>query len=288
MPNSAISWISPLVLVLFAVFVTKIFFTDKGVARTYLIGLSLFIVLVWSIYNSVTGAPFTFPKYWNIPLIPISLVVGALIPKILPGAKFDKFVGPSLLSLVFLLLNDRQISNGLERERVFTAFGVSSISFYSISIFVFFCWYFFRVKSRLWVSISIALVTITVLNSVSINSLMGKQHFSTRYYFGERGQSQVLSWLTNHSNSTDKLFSAKDIGLQSGLKFYEDAYLLGSYTPEDLLSYLLRSEVSIIIVRQMWDYSPSVYQEYFSVINSRYKLVPEGSIGDFQIWRRLN
>ena len=288
MPNSAISWVSPLVLVLFAVFVTRIFLMDKGDTRTYLIGLSLFIILVWSTYNSVTGAPFTFPKYWNIPLIPISIFVSALIPKNVPGAKIDKFAWPSLLSSIFLFMNYRQISNVLEKERVFTAFGVRAIPFYLISIFVFFCWYFFRVKSTLWVSIYIALVSVTILNSLSINALMGKQHFSTRYYFGERGESQVLSWLKTHSNSSDKLFSAKDIGLQSGLKFYEDAYLLGSYTPADLLSYLLRSDVSIIVVREMWDYSPSVYPEYFSVLNSRYKLVPEGSFGDFQIWRRLN
>jgi hypothetical protein len=286
MPKSAMAWLGPVTLFIALIFVIKLVFSKFGILKNYLIIIFCDAILIWMTYDEITGAPFGFPKYWNIPLILISLFLGTLLPDL----KVQRRKNRAILFLTFLGL--AAITKGLFTHQAFKLTAttlpiVEPIIFFIIVVPILFAIIKSLKEMNIWASLCFSMLVIWTAQNVSVNIWLSQQRASIRYYFGESGQAEVLKWLSRNTTDQDILFSAKDIGLQSGRKFYEDAYLLGSLTPSSLSKFLLNSHVDIIVIRNKWDYSPLIYSQYFSALTNSYALAPDGAIGDFQIWRKI-
>ena len=125
----------------------------------------------------------------------------------------------------------------------------------------------------------------TMTTSLMVSNVHKNAPFSTQYYFSERGLGSVLNYLRNNIASGSILICAKDIGLQSGHKFYEDSFLL-TLNSGDLAVSLESNTADYFISRNKWDYSPAVYPAQFDVFANFYTPIDNQPSIDFVIWKR--
>jgi hypothetical protein len=239
------------------------------------------------VYDVLTGSPFTFPKYWNIPLISISISLGIAASNISFENMRRKVLTLALptIGAIFVYVETIRVSNLLKQTKSFSSFGVIILPTLLIFIVILSLYVMLTFSIDWKKSLGLALIFAGIMNNFTVNVALSEQTYSTRYYFGESGEKEVLDWIRQNTEKSDKIMAAKDIGLQSNRHFYEDAYLFAEFTPEKLMNYLAKEDVKYIVVRNLYDYSKQVYGGYFSVLSTKFTVVPQGLIGDFEIWR---
>jgi hypothetical protein len=289
-PNSAIAWIGPPTFISVLVISVVIFSLKDKVNRNYFFALIFLTVSIWLTYNIITGAPFTFPKYWNVPIIPTTILLGSLFPsKIVftESVRVYRIYLAGLISVCFTFFNYKYTRQNLDNE---ASFAVLTDLFLIAPVFIGVLFITAR-KSLLRLKgkeIAVIFCVFWILfNNVSVNSAFVQQDFSTRYYFGERGESEIITKVKEISMPGEIVMAPKDVGLQVELPFYEDALLLNQFSPQAITEYMIDNNISLVIVRKLYDYSALVYPDHFSAINKNYKIIKGGSIGDFEIWRKI-
>jgi len=287
-PRSALAWIGPLTFLSVSILIIVIFFNRKLSNRFFLFALLYLSIVIWGTYNAITGAPFTFPKYWNVPIVTLSILLGTLwstnVRKSKSYRTYKIFLPFILLVILWYALYNQAQSNLAEK----TNFEVLSNAFWFVPVGVATFIYGIR-KNFLKIKLQehlIIFATLSILMSSSIsNTALAQQDFSTRYYFGEKGEGASIAKLAEIATPGTKIMAPKDVGLQSGLPFYEDAILLNQFPAQDITKYLIDEKIKVIVVRKLYDYSALVYPDHFMEINKQFKVIDGGIIGDFEIWR---
>ena len=290
MPMSAISWIgfSTFILFLFASYLT-IRVQDSKI-RIYSISVLAFSAISWLVYNSITGAPFTFPKYWNIGLIGISISAGLMMP----SAQAVKSKKVNLIVSLFAITVFAFISWTTHYRLSFThsfislnpSVKVSGILILLMTTTTFLVRNTFR-QSKKFFTYLLLMISIISMNA-GVSTAIANSSFSTRYYFGESGEKEVLTWLAENSNYRSVLFAAKDIGLESGIRFYEDAQILASVDEASIPAFLDSSGINLIVIRELYDYSPQIYSTQLAAAVQGFNRVVGSDFGDFQVWEKIN
>jgi len=267
----------------------------------------LFVTGVYLIvaYAAITGSPFGFPKYW-IAAIPALALVGSLpVEQVwrafgpLVKTANDR-VGPWILlltgSLVFLAplsIAYVYLSNTM-RTGVRDLAGLTYVTagawlayFLVLSAF---CWLrvrlpLFRVLSVVGAVAIAALFFGVVSSQLALDLANRSADYSTRYYFGERGLGDTIAYLQREMPRDAYLFAAKDIGLQSGRRFFEDAAFFYQ-SPEALEAFLRDGPIRFLVTREKWDYSEPVFPQHFAVIGKYFAPVPNQPSPDFTVWKR--
>jgi hypothetical protein len=290
MPMSAISWIgfSTFILFLFASYLT-IKVQDSKI-KVYSISVLAFSAISWLVYNSITGAPFTFPKYWNIGLIGISISAGLTMPAV-QSIKSKKV---TLIISLFAITVFAFISWTTHYRLSFTQSFISlnpSVKVSGILIVLILATTFLvrnTVRQKKKIFTYVLLMTSIVSMNAGVSTAISNSSFSTRYYFGESGEKEVLTWLAENSDYRSVLFAAKDIGLESGIRFYEDAQILTSVDEANIPEFIDSSGINLIVIRELYDYSPQIYSAQLAAAVQGFKRVVNSDFGDFQVWEKIN
>jgi 4-amino-4-deoxy-L-arabinose transferase-like glycosyltransferase len=259
-------------------------------------------------YLLITSSPFGFPKYFGIVVAPAA-VFGGLLGEyayrvfksslwvtrirdtkfiIFAPEKWVPFViAASILIVDFYIGFFFVLSQQRDAGLLFRAGGMSvlvgSVVMLVLGILI---------KRRpwpIWQTASAFIVVIFLVTSLGFQAGQSfgnaRATFSTRYYYGERGLSQVLAFMNNAVPQNGVILAAKDVGQQSGRRFYEDAAVF--YGPPYELKRLLESGIiDAIVTRDLWDYSEQGFPGQFRLIRKYYCPAPQGKIGDFQVWFR--
>jgi Dolichyl-phosphate-mannose-protein mannosyltransferase len=283
-----ISWLGPLGLVVFAATSWRAFKAENKEIRIYSISILGVAITVALLYNAITAPPFTFPKYWNISFIFLAVALGTLWPKTHIKINFKNLIPVAFFAVTAWSLDFLEVNDRLKKSKSMTSFGIPSLTL-CLVIFLAGCSIFILQqkykKLKIKYFIFPLMVSISLLHSTAVSSAIENQKFSTRYFFGESGESEVIDWIRLNIKSGDKIMAAKDIGLQSHQVFYEDAVVFASHSALTINRYLKNENIEWIVVRNLYDWSPAVYPEIFSALARDYSPVKGGHIGDFQIWR---
>jgi hypothetical protein len=216
-PRSALAWIGPLTFASVLILITVIFFNRKINHRAYLFALLYLSIVIWGTYNAITGTPFTFPKYWNVPIVTLSILLGTLWSTNVDKSKSYrsyKILIPciTVVILCFALYNQTQ-SNLAEK----TNFEVLTNAFWLVP---FIAAFFILAIKKNFLKIQlqehlIIFATLSILMSSFIsNTALSQQDFSTRYYFGEKGEGASIARLNEISTPGTRIMAPKDVGLQ--------------------------------------------------------------------------
>jgi hypothetical protein len=289
-PRSALAWIGPITFVSVLILITVIFFNRKLNHRSYLFALLYLSIVIWGTYNAITGAPFTFPKYWNVPIVTLSILLGTLWSTNVRKSKSYrsyKILTPCILLVILCFALYSQTQSNLAEK---TNFDVLTNAFwlvpFAVAVFILAIKKNF-LKIKLQEHLIIFATLSILMSSFISNTALSQQDFSTRYYFGEKGEGASIARLNEISTPGTRIMAAKDVGLQSGLPFYEDAILLNQFPAKEIVKYLMDEKIEFIIVRKLYDYSALVYPDHFMEINKQFKVIDGGIIGDFEIWRHV-
>ena len=292
LPLSAISWIG---LSTFTLIGLLGFYAIRGrmwKSEKYSILLLFFSLTNWFIYDAITGTPFTFPKYWNISLIGVSICIGTILPNFKISLHRDNRFKIYQISMALFIL---VISTGLythKRLNISKSYMdfIPNNKLLVLSILVF---SFIVMASRKRVlvpkgsTITILLVFTIISSNIGIDFAISKSNFSTRYYFGESGMTSVLNWLSENRQEQSILFSPKDIGLESGIKFFEDSQLFGNLPAAQFPQYLKDKGINLLVIRRKYDYSALVYPKEITEATQGFEKISDRNFGDFEIWRRI-
>jgi hypothetical protein len=251
--------------------------------------VNFFGPLNWLFYNSISGAPFTFPKYWNIGLVLAYLGIGLALVACESSLEKPKKSLYTTTAISIVVLHWIFMPATLNKFEDLNPLSTMNIYFLVTMLII------ATIKSRPSIKeiknvLAFGLVVTTILISsqnIYTNFRISQSTHALRYYFGESSMVGILDLLKTPQYSERRLMAAKDIGLQSGLVFYEDAVLFSRFTPSELDDYLLRENITLIVVREKWDYSPLVYKDYFDLILKGFVRRDSG-IKDFQLWERIS
>jgi hypothetical protein len=134
------------------------------------------------------------------------------------------------------------------------------------------------------VALAGSLATLSLAQDLVTRSLP----FSTRYYFGERGLQETIDFLRLTVGVDERILAAKDIGLQSGRRFYEDAQLYYGLSPEAFASFLQTTPVRAVVTRKRFDYAEAAFPAYIEVIQRYFTPVENQPSLDMTVWMRTN
>ncbi len=123
-----------------------------------------------------------------------------------------------------------------------------------------------------------------LLLPVVVDLVLRSANYSTRYYFGERGLAAVIDYVERMVPPNGQIMAAKDIGLQSHRRYYEDAGLFLSMTPAKFKKFLATTPLNLIVTRNGFDYSESIFPEQFAIIAEYYTPTPIQPAEDFTVW----
>ena len=296
--NRVLSWLGPSLLILFLL-VSFFNFTNlsRNASKNTSLLFSFFAIYTLLIYNIFGGLPFTFPKYWVISVLPICLVVALFSASIflktnIALRSFDFRLIDLIVTVVLILV----ISINYSFARKLDAnFGYSPISYlqYSlvtsvlffllISIFLF-CHSGIKIfRNTLYTILYSSLLASVIFFQFSTFALHRNAKYSTTYYFGEIGLKETILKVRNLTDPDDLILAAKDVGLQAERPFIEDALVVGM--DEDQLSnYLSELPIQLVVTRNRFDYSESVYPNYFSVLRLSFNPIVDDSTTDFVVW----
>ncbi len=265
-------------------------------------------------YLAITPPVFTFPKYWGVvvPFLAMLLAIGGtrlqpLVARVsfrarpvLPAALVT--VACSLV-IVALMSGYHSISSKLRLQTEFQVGTPSNTRSFgtfvaiAIAVAVAVSLYQFAVAKssdssltkdpafpRL-LRISLAgLIAAALLLSVATTLAFRSFDGSTRYFFGERNIAEVAATVESIVPVDQKIVSAKDIGLLSQRRFFEDANMFIGMTPEQYREFLIQEKPEAIVTRNGFDYSATIYPEHFNVIEQLYTPIPNQPSPDFTIW----
>ncbi|MCU1580505.1 MAG: hypothetical protein JWP19_2709 [Rhodoglobus sp.] len=301
-PGSNLVWIGPALVVAAVVAAVAVFVARPlAVSRPLMLLFAGGGVAVILGYAYITASPFGFPKYTAIAVASLALAATVLVEVLrtkLPaqsergaGARITVIVGYiavlglGVAGMFWLLsrfapLQPRLLQNLLAvTVPAFVAVVVVS------ALVVFILWPAAGRAKRAAVAGVLAAAIITpVMVQLSSSLVDLTSPFATRYYYGERGMAEFLARADDVIPAGAAVIAPKDVGLQLGRPFYEDASFLG-LTPSKLRSELARTEAPYLVTRSLWDYSESVFPAQFDVLREFYEPVLVDSALDFTLWK---
>jgi hypothetical protein len=146
---------------------------------------------------------------------------------------------------------------------------------------------FFPAFKNVFLRISLFSIFLSLaISQFSAFALHRNANYSTSYYFGEKGLDLTIDAVKDYTKSDQLILAAKDIGIQSGRPYIEDAAVTHLST-EELSEFFSDSNISLIVTRKKFDYSESVFPDYFTVIQQLYVPILEKNELDFTIWIRI-
>jgi 4-amino-4-deoxy-L-arabinose transferase-like glycosyltransferase len=307
-PGSNVVWIGPaLILSAFAALVVLLAVRPAAVSRSLaglLVVSSLLIVVA---YSYVSGSPFGFPKYTAV-VVPGLALVTTLILTVFSSAIAVKNTRTRtttwILSIAYALtlvagtVGIFVISHRIERAHprsvgellvltiadfLCVAIATSVFAFLLVSPDMRQGMRRLRVPAVIGLLGAAVLAPAMVQTSSSLVNLTSP--FSTRYYYGERGMSEFLSQSGKIIPRGASIISPKDVGLQLGRPYYEDATLL-PLSPSRLRAQLTKLDAPYLVTRSLWDYSESVYPAQFEVLRDFYvPVISPSTTSDFTLWK---
>jgi Dolichyl-phosphate-mannose-protein mannosyltransferase len=292
-------WLTPLLLILFAIGTLVALRHIRDRAGQAVLLVAAFGGSVFFTYNVVTGAPFGFPKYYAPALGAITIV--AVAPLAFgPGGELAlrRKLTPVALTVFSVL--------------VVLALGASFIEYASqasTEVHPVRHWWFLgslavivmaalatillpherRLALRAWglIAVSSLLVVLAVTDLSTAMAQRSSDH-AVRYFPGERDfgltvakVKQVLGGRAGVERA--HLISAKDIGYESGVRYYEDGLYLAS--PDQLADLIRNDPRMIIVTRDDYDFSRIVWPEAFATIAESAKPIWVSPSGDFTVWK---
>lgn len=307
-PGSNVVWIGPALILsavaaLFVLLAVKPAAVSRSLAGLLVVS-SLLIVVA---YSYISGSPFGFPKYTAV-VVPGFALVTTLILTVLSSAIAVKNqrTKPTtwILSLAYALTLvagtagifaiSRRVESTHPRS-VGELLVLTIVDFLCVAIAT----ALFAVLlvstdvrqgiRRLRVATIIGLLAAAVLTPAMIQTSSSivnlTSPFSTRYYYGERGMSEFLSRAGKIIPRGASIISPKDVGLQLGRPYYEDASLL-PLSPARLRAQLTKLDAPYLVTRSLWDYSESVYPAQFEVLGEYYvPVISPSATSDFTLWK---
>jgi 4-amino-4-deoxy-L-arabinose transferase-like glycosyltransferase len=128
-----------------------------------------------------------------------------------------------------------------------------------------------------------ALLSAVLLHGTALASIQRSADYETRYYYGERGFSQVVADVRALSVQGRPIMAPKDVGFETGLPFYEDGFYLPD--PSALDDLLSSGKIELVVTRKNFDYSEIVFPDAFALIRRRMDPIVDRPGSGFTVWR---
>jgi hypothetical protein len=292
-------WLTPLLLISCTVGIFAAVAAARRRAGQAVLLIAAFAAMVFFAYNVITGPPFGFPKYYApalapaaiVALAPFGLASGTRIrwrwPSMRPGfAVFATGFAAILIASFLEYAHASARSVYPERSGWFLAVLVALV------LLAF--WAFGRALEEhdraLVAGLAVLGAVIVVLVATDLSTAMWQRSApgSVRYFPGERDFALTVAKvreldLRRAALERATLISAKDVGYESGVRYYEDDF----YLPyPDKLARLLRSSPGMLMVtRADYDFSQIVWPQAFKVIAKAAHPTWVSPTGTFTIWR---
>lgn len=287
-------WVTPLFFVVFAigtVVALRVIRTKTGQVQTLLAAFAIGTIVL---YDVVTGPVFTFPKYWIAATLSMTLV--SILPLSLVLQKFSVLslrfrfsgvlvgIGLFFLSIISAVVISRILAKKLPTND-FPRWPWPWVMLVVVSVAVL-MFIAFRINTTgiarsAGVGLTSLTATLLVLNLATAMDLRSKKT-STRYYFGEKGFSEVVDEVQARTTPSQPILSPKDIGFAANRPFYEDALLLPN--PDQLDQFLRDNQIALVVTRKYFDYSEPVFPAGFEVIRANFVPVFDEPTTDFVLW----
>jgi 4-amino-4-deoxy-L-arabinose transferase-like glycosyltransferase len=255
----------------------------------------LFGFTSWGVFNSIGAVGFTFPRYWNIGIIALSIFIGVKYSQMANYLRLDTtfFQWKFLFAVTFMYfsysiflsekaINDLGVMSDLLNQKFLVVYSLIVLLTAGTTLAKKFV---FSAKNAVCALITLTMI-LGIANNFAVNLSLKKAEFNTRYFFGEKGLKETSEWLSRNVRSDDVVISAKDVGLNGGVRFYEDAILYYTFTPESLKEFVEQNSIDYIVVRKKYDYSRLVFEDMINAITQDFSLV-SGDFYDFEIWRKV-
>jgi 4-amino-4-deoxy-L-arabinose transferase-like glycosyltransferase len=292
-------WLTPILIITFVAGTLATLTAARRRAGQGVLLIAFFATMVFFAYNVITGPPFGFPKYYAPALGPAAIV--ALAPFGLSSGASFAWRRPwtrSLFGAVVLAAAALVISSYLEYPRdsaaklfperpVWFLIFVGLLVVASLALLV-------RPlqlghRAHIW-GLGLLAATLIVLVGTNVATAMRQRSApgSVRYFPGERDFSVTIAKLRaldlDHAALEHAtLVSAKDVGYESGVRYYEDDF----YLPDPArLAKLLRSSPNMLMVtRSDYDFSAIVWPKAFAMIKKVAHPIWVSPTGTFTIWK---
>jgi 4-amino-4-deoxy-L-arabinose transferase-like glycosyltransferase len=296
---SVVFWLTPLLLIAFVVGTLAALRVARTGAGQSLLLIGAFAAMVFFAYNVITGPPFGFPKYYAPALGPMAIV--AIAPFGLARGKFLAWRRPWSKLRVLLVAGSVAVmvdvgyleyvrrSSHMEYPAwpLWLLLTIGSVIAVEIAFLVrppSTRSAFFRLASLAGVTLLAALVVTNLSADMRQRSSPG----SVRYFPGERDFSITVAKLRalaldRASEEHAILISAKDVGYESGMRYYEDDFYLGD--PQRLGRLLRSSPNMLMVTRNDYDFSALVWPKAFRVIRRLAHPIWVSPSGTFTIWK---
>jgi 4-amino-4-deoxy-L-arabinose transferase-like glycosyltransferase len=297
---SVLFWLTPLLLIAFIVGMLAALRLARGMTGQALLLIGSFAAMVFFAYNVITGPPFGFPKYYAPALGPMAIV--AIAPFGLPRGEFLAWRHPwstrrflVVAALVVVIIDAGYLESA--RRSTHTAYpewplwlliSIGLVFAVGLSVLV-------RplpaARSRFFFLGSLAAATVLavlVVTNLSTDMRQRSAPGSVRYFPGERDFSVTIAKLRaltlNHASEEHAiLISAKDVGYESGIRYYEDDFYLGD--PQRLGRLLRSSPKMLMVTRNDYDFSALVWPNAFRLIRRLAHPIWVSPSGTFTIWK---
>jgi 4-amino-4-deoxy-L-arabinose transferase-like glycosyltransferase len=291
-PTEAVTfWLPPLLLAIVAGSSFVALYHVRQPAAQAVLLCALYAVVVFIVYNEITGPPFGFPKYYAPALGPALVVavapLGLLATQTIEvprGLRATTVAGIAVATLALSLgtyAGYRSAATRSTSALVWVAIGACAVAL------VAFAGPRIRTTGALVLPIAAALAALSAMD-VGESVYQSRQKTNVRYFPGESGEAETVAEVRRIVGEAGmrraSLLSAKDIGYESGARYYEDAVYLGQPT---VLAELIAKEPGMVIVtRSHFDYSEAIFPKGFAVIRRLAKPVWVSPTGSFTIWKR--
>lgn len=301
-PGSNLVWIGPAIVV--AALVTAVVVLVRrpdGVDRRLVVMFAATGAAIMLGYSYITAAPFGFPKYTSVAVAALALaatvgvvVLRSALPRtsarsrtitVVLVAAYIVALGVGIAGMYWLLarfepLQTRQLSHLIAVAiPAFIAVAVASVV-----LLVIVSPAGERGRRSVVAALMTAVLVTPVIVQVTSSLVDATSPYATRYYYGERGMAEFLALADDAIPDDAVVIAPKDVGLQLGRTFYEDAALLG-LPASKLPSQLEDIQAGYLVTRTLWDYSESVFPAQFAVLREFYEPVIADPNLDFTLWK---
>jgi 4-amino-4-deoxy-L-arabinose transferase-like glycosyltransferase len=296
---SVLFWLTPLLLIAFIVGLLAALRVARGRTGQALLVIGAFAAMVFFAYNVITGPPFGFPKYYAPALGPMAIV--AIAPFGVPKGELFAWRRPCsplhlslaaalvvvIVSVGYLDYVPQTVQRAYPERSHWLLVAIGAVIAVALVVLV------RRLPTRSWLfawgSLAAAtLLAVLVVTNLSTDMRQRSSPSSVRYFPGERDFSITVAKLRaltlNHaSEERASLISAKDIGYESGVRYYEDDFYLGD--PQRLGRLLRSSPEMLMVTRDDYDFSALVWPKAFRVIRRLAHPLWVSPSGTFTIWQ---
>jgi hypothetical protein len=255
--------------------------------------------MVFFAYNVVTGPPFGFPKYYAPALGPMTVV--AIAPFGLPRGEFLAWRRPwstlrflvvaasvaVIVDVGYLVSVRRSLHTAYPEWPLWLLVSIGAVAAVGLSVLV----RPLPTRPRPFLLASLAAATVLavlVVTNLSTDMRQRSSPGSVRYFPGERDFSVTIAklralTLNRASEEHAILISAKDVGYESGIRYYEDDVYLAD--PQRLGRLLRSSPDMLMVTRNDYDFSALVWPNAFRLIRRLAHPIWVSPSGTFTIWK---